>query len=200
MDKKILLADDHSLIRKGLRLLFESMGYKEVGEVGSCNDLMKELAQKKYSHLVLDINLSDGSILEVIPNIYRLYGDLRITILSMQPEIYGKVLKKYGICQYISKNAPEEETIRMLRQFLHNNQQEPENCKTATSESPFSGFTQRELEILHYMLKGRRTNEIAQALNLKGNTISTVKNRIYEKTMAANLIELKVLAGLYKLN
>jgi two-component system, NarL family, invasion response regulator UvrY len=200
MDRKILLADDHSLIRKGLRLLFESLGYKEVGEVASCNDLMKELAQKKYTHLVLDINLSDGSILEVLPNIHRLYNDLRITILSMQPEIYGKVLKKYGISHYISKNAPEEETIRMLRQFLQNNQPEPENIRPARPESPFLGLTQRELEILHYMLQGRRTNEIAQTLNLKGNTISTVKNRIYEKTMATNLIELKVLASLYELN
>ena len=200
MDKKILLADDHSLIRKALRVIFGSMGYTELGEVSSCCELMKELAQKKYTHLVLDIDLSDGSIMKVLPDLQRLYANLRITILSMQPEIYGKALKKYGIFHYISKDAPEEETIHQLRKFLQNNQPEKEKCKKEVVDNPFSDFTPREVEILHYMLQGKRTNDIAQALNLKGNTISTFKNRIFEKTTATNLIELKDLATLYEVS
>lgn len=201
MHTKILLADDHSMIRKGLKLLCEwQLGFTDVQAVTSCSELMKELAKKMYTHLVLDINLSDGSSLEVLPNIRSLYPHLQICILSMQPaSIYSRPLKGYGITHFISKAALEEDTIRSLRQFLQNEPSVREPSITQ-SNSPFSAFTPRELEILHYMLKGIGTNEIAKALNLKWNTISTVKNRIFEKTTTTNLIELKELATLCKVS
>lgn len=103
MQPKILIADDHSMIRKGLKLQIQlSLGYQDIFEVATCNDLMKELVKKKYTHLVLDIILSDGSTLEVIPNIRRVYPDLHILVFSMQPaEIYGEALKQYGINYYL---------------------------------------------------------------------------------------------------
>ncbi|MBS1664184.1 MAG: response regulator [Bacteroidetes bacterium] len=86
MQPQILLADDHSMIRKGLKLLLQlHLGFTDVSEVVSCNELMKELSRKKYTHLVLDIILSDGSTLEILPNIQRLYPDLQIMVFSMQP-------------------------------------------------------------------------------------------------------------------
>jgi DNA-binding NarL/FixJ family response regulator len=202
MHTKILLADDHYMIRKGLKLLCEwQLGFTDVQAVTSCSELMKELAKKIYTHLVLDINLSDGSSLEVLPNIRSLYPHLQISILSMQPaSIYSRALRQYGITHFISKAAPEEDTIRLLRQFLQNEQSVREPSGTVKSDSPFSDFTPRELEILHYMLKGIGTNEIARALNLKWNTISTVKNRIFDKTTTTNLIELKELATLCKVS
>ena len=91
MQPKILIADDHSMIRKGLKLHMQlTLGYNDLHEVGTCNELMTELVKNKYTHLILDIILSDGSTLEVIPNIRRVYPDLHILIFSMQPaEIYG---------------------------------------------------------------------------------------------------------------
>ena len=107
MHPEILIADDHSMIRKGLKLYMQvNLGYSEITEVGSCNELMNELIKKKYTHLVLDIILSDGSTLEVIPNIRRVYPDLQILVFSMQPaEIYGEALKQYGIQYYLSKSG-----------------------------------------------------------------------------------------------
>lgn len=200
MQPKILLADDHSLIRKGIRVLCElKLGVQVVCAVSNCNELMKELAKAEYTHLVLDINLSDGSSLEVLPNIRKLYPALRITILSMQPPVvYARALKQMGIVHFISKSAPEEETIRLLRQFLQN--EEPAREAEAGDKNPFSNLSQRELEILHYMLKGVGTSEIARNLNLKWNTISSVKNRIFEKTGTDNIIRLKELATLYGVN
>jgi two-component system, NarL family, invasion response regulator UvrY len=200
MEPRILLADDHSMIRKGIQVLCKlNLGITDVDEVTSCKELMHALAKKKYTHLVLDINLSDGNTLEILPDIRKLYPDIQITILSMQPEsVYARVLKQYGIYQYVSKAAPEDQTIRMLRKFFQN--EEPFQAQEETmNKGPFSDFTARELEILHYMLKGMGTNEIANALDLKGNTISTVKNRIFEKTGAANFVELKEMADLHKL-
>ena len=197
----ILLADDHSITRRGLKLLFELyFGYPDMGEVSSCSELMKELSRKTFSHLVLDIILSDGSSLEVLPVIQKLYPDLRIMIFSMQPAgIYAKALRQYGIHHYVSKTIHEDETIKLLRRFLQN-EPAPDHTDPSDQNNPFSDFTPRELEILHYMLKGTGTNEIASALNLKWNTISTVKNRIFEKTNTGNVIELKDLATLYKVN
>ncbi len=111
---QILLADDHSMIRKGLKLLLQlHLGYNGVRELASCHELMKELMKKIYTHLILDIILTDGNTLEVLPNIRRLYPDLSILVFSMQPaEVYGEALKQYGIYYYLSKTSPEEWIIR----------------------------------------------------------------------------------------
>ena len=69
-----------------------------------------------------------------------------------------------------------------------------------TSSNPFVAVAPRELEILHYVLKGMGTKEIGETLNLKMNTISTIKTRIFQKTEANNLKELIELATLYNVN
>jgi DNA-binding NarL/FixJ family response regulator len=200
MQPKILIADDHSMIRKGLKLHMQlTLGYTDIHEVATCNDLMKELVKNKYTHLILDIILSDGSTLEVIPNIRRVYPDLHILVFSMQPaEIYGEALKQYGINHYMSKTIGEEEMIQVLQKFLHN--EEPVRNNINHHDNPFTTLAPRELEILHYILKGIGTKDIADTLNLKMNTISTIKNRIFEKTTAGNIKELMELATLYNVN
>jgi DNA-binding NarL/FixJ family response regulator len=202
MEPSILLADDHSMIRKGLKLYLQlNLGYTDIHEAGSCNELMKELVKKKYSHLILDIILSDGSTLEVIPNIRRVYPDLSIMVFSMQPaEVYGEALKQYGISYYLSKTTGEEEIILALRKFLQNELPAKKEAGIMQQNNPFKALAGRELEILHYVLQGIGTKDIADSLNLKMSTISTIKNRIYEKTNANNIKELMELATLYNVN
>jgi DNA-binding NarL/FixJ family response regulator len=116
----------------------------------------------------------------------------------MQPdEVYGEALKQYGIKYYLSKSVGEEEIIQYLNDFLHN---EVRTKSQPFKGNPFSSLAPRELEILHYVLKGIGTKEISETLNLKMNTISTVKNRIFEKTNAGNIKELMELATLYNVN
>lgn len=178
-----------------------NLGYSNIQEVGSCNELMKELVKKKYTHLVLDIILSDGSTLEVIPNIRRVYPDLQLLVFSMQPaEIYGEALKQYGIQYYLSKSSGEDEIINVLQKFLQNELTAPRPTGIQNADNPFTLLAPRELEILHYVLKGIGTKNIAETLNLKMNTVSTIKNRIYEKTKASNIKELIELATLYNVN
>ncbi len=201
MQPKILIADDHSMIRKGLKLHMQlTLGYTDLHEVATCNELMKELVKNKYTHLVLDIILSDGSTLEVIPNIRRVYPDLHILVFSMQPaDIYGEALKQYGINYYMSKSVGEEEMIQILQKFMHNEEPVRQN-NIHHQDNPFKTLAPRELEILHYVLKGIGTKDIADTLNLKMNTISTIKTRIFEKTTAGNIKELMELATLYNVN
>ena len=202
MQPAILITDDHSMIRKGLKLYMQlNLGYSDITEAGNCNELMKELVKKRYTHLILDIILSDGSTLEVIPNIRRVYPNLNILVFSMQPaEVYGEALKQYGIQHYLSKSAGEEELLKVLQRFLHNEKPQEKASNTITHENPFTALAPRELEILHYILKGIGTKEIAEQLNLKMNTVSTLKTRIYDKTNAGNIKELMELATLYNVN
>lgn len=202
MQHSILIADDHSMIRKGLKLYMQlNLGYTDITEASSCNELMKELVRKKYTHLVVDIILSDGNTLEILPNIRRVYPDLQIMVFSMQPrEVYGEALKQYGINNYLSKSEGEDEIIQALQHFMKN--ETPLRKKEAVqfNENPFKTLAPRELEVLHYLLKGIGTKEIAETLNLRMNTVSTIKTRIYEKTSAGNIKELMDLATLYNLN
>ena len=202
MEPTILIADDHSMIRKGLKLFMQlNLGFQQIKEVGSCNELMKELVKNKYSHLILDIILTDGSTLEVIPNIRRVYPDLKIMVFSMQPQdIYAEALKQYGINSYLSKNLSEEEILSFLEQFIKNNDPLPNKPSTISQLNPFIQLAARELEVLHYLLKGMRTKQIGETLNLKMSTVSTIKHRVYEKTGAGNIKELLEMATLYNVN
>lgn len=201
MQPNILLADDHSMIRKGLKLYLQlNLGYNNINEVATCSELMRALIKNDYTHIVLDIILADGSTLEVIPNIRKVYPNASIMVFSMQPaEVYGEALKQYDIQYYLSKTAGEEEIIQVLQKFLNN--EVPQHKKQVQQQdNPFKVLAPRELEILHYVLKGVGTKEIAENLNLKMNTVSTIKTRIYEKTNADNIKELMELATLYNVN
>ena len=202
MQPSILIADDHSMIRKGLKVFIQlNLGFNDVQEVTTCNGLMKELVKKKYTHLILDIILSDGNTLEVIPNIRRVYPEMNVLIFSMQPaDIYGEAVKQFGINYYLPKTAGEEEMHKVLAQFLQNKLPVKKPAVLQSPENPFTALSPRELEVLHYVLKGTGTKEISDLLNLKMNTVSTLKNRIYEKTSTANITELLELATLYNVN
>lgn len=202
MQPSILIADDHSIIRKGLKLYIQfDLGCTDVREVSTCSDLMKELVWKKFTHLVLDIILTDGSTLEIIPNIRRTFPDLNILVFSMQPEeIYGEALKQYGIKHYLSKTSEEIQILKKLRGFLENANEVKTKPGITGQVNPFSHLTPRELEVLHYILKGVGTKETSEILNLKMNTVSTLKNRIFEKTKAVNVKQLLDMASLYNVN
>ncbi len=199
---KILLADDHSMIRRGLKIFLQvNLGCRQIGEVTSCSDLLLEVVKKQYTHLILDIILKDGNSLEIIPSIRRVAPELKIMIFSMQPpEIYGPAVRQYNIVHYMHKAAGEEEMMKSLQGFLSNNTPDAKVDGVALPSNPFGTLAPRELEILHYILKGYGTKTIGETLNLRMSTVSTVKNRIFEKTRANNLKELLELATLYNIN
>jgi len=87
-----------------------------------------------------------------------------------------------------------------LKRFTSNLPIAKRNYVTPAQQNPFKSLAHRELEILHYMLKGIGTKEIADTLNLKMSTVSTFKSRIYEKTKAENYKQLLELAALYNIS
>jgi len=210
MSRKILIAEDHPMTLKGLRLLVDYLLTKEqVCEVYSCRLLMKELSATPYTHLILDIMLTDGSALEVIPTIRSLYPDLEIMIFTGQPAgLYTRALLRYRIAYILSKGMQETETMAQLRKFLTNEQRISDDVTILNGHSsakknpliPFAGMPAREIDVLHYLLKGWRTNQIAETLNLSVSTISTLKSRIFERTQTSNIRELMDLATIHQVN
>jgi two-component system invasion response regulator UvrY len=201
MVNKLLIADDHTMTRKGLKLLVEChIGKEWIQEVWTCNQLMQELRSKTFTHLILDIFLADGSALEVIPSIRSLYPKLEIMIFSMQPmPVYERALAPYRIRYFVSKDENEVETLRRMGQFLTNQRPVVELGKEPRS-LPFSSMPAREMDVLHYLLKGYRTTQIADMLNISVSTVSTLKSRIFERTQTKNVIELMELANIHNVN
>jgi DNA-binding NarL/FixJ family response regulator len=194
--KKILLADDHSIVRKGLTVICSSMlGNTDVDEVDSCGALMSALKRKPYTHLILDLVLSDGITLEVIPNVRKLYPQLQILIFSMQAAgVYQRVLANYGIRHFVPKASTDDETVFLVSRFLNNEEPPREESSPEAEDNPFSKLTARELEILYYLLKGTSNGDMANTLGIRFSTVSTLKNRILEKTGVKSLKELSDLA------
>ncbi len=189
--KELLVADDHRMIRKGLIITCQTeFGVKQIDEASSCNEIMVALKKKRYTHAIFDMVLTDGTTIEILPNIRNLYPDLRILILSMQSfAMYRTTLERYGVRQFISKTAPERETFKMLQDFFYN---VPESGRRSGSGGTgLDKLTPREVEVLHYLLAGKGSNEIAETLNMKQNTISTFKRRIFEKSNTKSVLELK---------
>jgi two-component system, NarL family, invasion response regulator UvrY len=203
--KELLIADDHHVVRKGLIVICQSaFGLGQVDEATDCSEIMMSLKRKQYTHAIFDLVLSDGMTLEILPNVRRLYPNLNILIFSMQPfGMYRAGLERYGITRYLSKAAPERETLRVLQDFFYNNDSAKVHPKAGTiGDAPdislFDRFTPREKVVLHYLLLGLGSNEIADMLGMKQNTVSTFKKRILEKSDTRNVLELKELVAIQK--
>lgn len=196
----IIVADDHSMVRKGIRLLLNArLNCKIVNEVDSCNALMNELKKGGTTHVILDVIFTDGTSLEIVPIIRRLYPAVKIMIYSMLPvDIYAEAFRQYDIQYYLSKSANEQETVNYIKRFLENTPN-PVHSKIIDGNL-FSLLAPRELEVLHYLLNGYKTSDIAKTLNLGNSTVSTMKSRIFEKTHTSSLAQLFEMASVNNLN
>lgn len=196
------MGDDHGMIRRGITLLIKmEIGDYTVLEADSCSKVMAQLNKNYITHLILDIIFADGNSLEILPNIKRLYPSLKILIFSMQPpEVHGEAFKKNDITYYLSKGSDNDTVVKVLTNFLNNNKNIEQSNQMVSAINPFKTLSSRELQILHYMLNGFGTKQISETLNLKMNSISTLKKRIHQKTDTANFKALIDLCTLYKIN
>jgi DNA-binding NarL/FixJ family response regulator len=200
MDTKILIADDHSIVKMGLTAILNKMGAKQIDTVSNIAELKEALNRNVYTHLVLDIIMPDGNSLELIEHINTTQPSLSILVHSMQPvEVYGKIASKFQIHSYLHKGASESEIHYQLELFIKN---QPLQLKKKLDDTinPFSTLAVRELEILHYLLNGHRTKEIATNLGLKMNTVSTIKSNIFEKVKADSFTHLLQLAHVHQIS
>ncbi|MBP5999344.1 MAG: response regulator transcription factor [Sediminibacterium sp.] len=200
METKILIADDHSIVKMGLTAILNRMGVQDIETVSTIAELEVEIAKNTFTHLILDIILPDGNSLELIESINNKFPHLSILVHSMQPiDVYGKIANKFNIHSYLHKGALESEINYQLELFIKNKSLQIKK-KMEDSVNPFSTLAVRELEILHYLLNGHRTKEIAASLGLKMNTVSTIKSNIFEKVKAESFTHLLQLAHVHQIS
>jgi DNA-binding NarL/FixJ family response regulator len=208
--KKILICDDHTIIIRGLKYILDAhFENYEINEVHSLSELKEYLLKNPVDFAILDLQVSDGNIIEVLPEIKRLYPEIEVLIFSMtSEEVYAKRVLQLGAKGFLSKNADEQEVLRAFNIFFAGGNylsQSVNNIlvrdiivnKKAPKENPFIGLSNREIEVVQYLLSAKSAKYISLKMELHANTIITYKQRIFSKLNVSNLIDLTNLAKVY---
>jgi len=201
---KFLIADDHSLIRKGLStLLREEFPGAEVSEVTDTFALIKEAVVQKWDLIISDISMPGRNILETLKQLKKMLPATPVLILSVHPEDqYVVRALKAGASGYLNKESHPEELLKAVRQLLQGKKYiSAEGAeKLAASfgddpnQLPHEKLSEREFDVLKRIASGKTVSEIAASLSLSVNTISTYRSRILEKMSMGNNAELTLYA------
>jgi DNA-binding NarL/FixJ family response regulator len=201
---KFLIADDHSLIRKGLStLLREEFPGAEVSEVTDSSALLQEAVAEKWDLIISDISMPGRNILETLKQLKKILPNTPVLILSVHPEDqYVVRALKAGASGYLNKESHPEELLKAVRQLLQGKKyvsaEGAEKLAAAFGDDPnqlpHEKLSEREFDVLKRLASGKTVSEIATSLSLSVNTISTYRSRILEKMSMQNNAELTLYA------
>jgi two-component system invasion response regulator UvrY len=206
---KILLVDDHELVRSGIRLILERVaGFVVVAEVKSGEDAIRYCRKDAPDIVLMDVNMPGIGGLEATKQIVRMSENTRVICLSMHAEnpIPAKVMQM-GASGFITKDAETEEMIRAIHKVAAGQkyvspdiaQQIAIGKLDFNDANPFEQLSGRELEITLMLVKGQRVPGIANSLNISAKTVNTYRYRMFEKLDISTDVELTHLALRYKL-
>ncbi len=187
--KKILLADDHSFIRRGLiQILKDEFPAIEITEVGDGESVVKEVTLHDFDLVISDLDMPGISGLDALEQIQLIKQNLPVLILSVFTEdLYAVRVLKAGAAGYMNKNAAPFELINAVHRIaLGKKYITPEIAEKLlinvdTSKRPHEVLTNRELDILKLLAEGKTVTQIAQSLSSALTTVSTHRTRILEK-------------------
>jgi DNA-binding NarL/FixJ family response regulator len=188
---KVLIADDHAVVRHGLRQIITSDGQMIiVGEASNGNELLNLARETSVDVVVLDINMPGRNGLETLKDLKRDYPSLPAIILSMHPEEqYAVRVLKAGAAGYMNKEAAPDELVTAIKQVYKGgkyiNQQIAEllafHVQGDNHAEPHKSLSDRELEVFYSLASGKTVGQISEELNLSVKTKSTYRTRILEK-------------------
>jgi two-component system invasion response regulator UvrY len=197
---KILIADDHAIVREGLKqIVAEEKDILVAGEAENSGRLMELLEKEKWSLVVLDINMPGKSGLEALKDIKHLYPDLPVLILSMFSEDqYGLRAIKAGASGYLKKVSAPTELVTAIRKIVlggkYINQSLAEKLaekfESTKKELMHEKLSDREYQIMCNIALGKTAEEIAEELSISINTVYSYRNRILEKMSMRSNVEL----------
>lgn len=207
---KVLVVDDHELVRIGLCGLIETTAdVTVVGECGSGEEALTAVRELEPDVVFMDIRMPGIGGLEATRRLLVSHPDIKIIIISaMTDDVYPTVLLKAGAAGYITKSASHHEIEDALQTVLDGRVYvSPEIAQLMVvsglsfgqEQSPLAKLSQRELQIAQMITNGHRVNEVAGVLNISPKTISTYKYRIFEKLGVSNDVELTLTAVKYGL-
>ncbi len=195
-----LIADDHSIVRQGISLLIKELFFNaKIYQAGNFKETLKVLRETKIDLLVLDINFPDGNSLNIIAETKAIQPDIKILIFSAYDEdIYALRYLNAGASGYLNKGSNEQEIKHALKSMMVSGKYITQNIKDKILDSyiskkpvnPLEQLSNREVEVARLLIKGYGNMEIAEQLQVKKSTVSTFKNRIFEKLEINNLADL----------
>jgi two-component system, NarL family, invasion response regulator UvrY len=198
--KKFLLADDHHVLRAGLRLIVkDEFSNAEIDECSNGNCVWKKVQRTAYDLVILDITMPATDSIRLVKNIFSLRPDQKVMIFTMSNVgIYAKQYLALGVKGFINKEAEPSEVRRGIAAILSNRKYLGSDMKHILTSvdsdnqagSPFDCLTSRELEIMNLLVEGKNVSEIAEILSLHISTISTHKANVMLKLDVSNVVEL----------
>jgi two-component system, NarL family, invasion response regulator UvrY len=196
----ILLVDDHSIIRSALKILFSNeLPLYCFDEADNGNTALEKILTNDYALIILDISIPGTDAFHFAQTVLKAKPASRILIFSMSEEhIYAKRFLKIGAKGYIGKYAPasqlKEAVLSILddHKYISPNMSEymADEIASGNSENPFNKLSPKQTEIATYLINGKSISDICSIMNLHSSTISTQKNRIFQKLRITNMMEL----------
>ncbi|MGH2645919.1 MAG: response regulator [Ginsengibacter sp.] len=208
---RILLADDHVIIRAGLKTYIQNiMPHSSVEEAYDGNSTFEKIKQNNYALIILDINMPSTDSFGLVSNILAVKPDSKILMFSMNSEeIFAKKYLNIGALGYLNKDASADEIKQAINNVMSNKRYISPSLtqtltdsalgKKASNQNPFDLLSPRELEIARHLMKGESVSQIGECLNLHTSTVGTHKARILEKLNCKNVIGINELARLHNI-
>ena len=197
---KILIADDHQLIREGLKkILKEEHDMSVVGEGGNAEQVFKLVRENDLDVVLLDISMPGRSGLEVLKELKHTHPKLPVLMLSMHPEDRFAVRSlKAGASGYITKESAGEELVSAIRKVVGGGkyismflaEKLAFGLDADSGRPPHEALSDREFQVMTMISSGKKMTEIAEELSLSIRTVNTYRARILEKMQMKNNAEL----------
>jgi len=189
---RILIADDHTVVRKGLKQILEDQfeGIL-IEEVPNAETLIEAVHAAAWDVVVSDINMPGKSGLDALKEIRINFPELPVLILSMHPEEhYALRVLKSGASGYLSKDSASEELVKAVEKVLSGKkyfspfvlEQLASNVDTDMSKSAYELLSNREFDVMKLLASGKSVSDIAEKLQLSVTTVSTYRTRVMAKT------------------
>lgn len=195
-----LLADDHSLIRQGIVFILEEMELEcEVFHASTLNKILESIQSNPIDIAIIDAHFPDGNSLSIISEIKNIRPEIKILIFSgIDENTQSLKFINAGANGFLSKLSEEEDVKHAISKMIKNGEYISPATQILLMNSirnrnlinPLFSLTERELQIAEMYAEGYGNLEIANKLDIKQNTVSTLKKRIFEKLNIENIVEL----------
>jgi len=193
---RVLIADDHSIVRDGLkRILAATADLQVAGEAPSGDDALALVKVNDYDVVMLDMSMPGLSGIDLIKRLKREKPELKILVLSMHGESqYAARALKAGAAGYLNKDSAAEMLLGALRKIaaggVHIGEAAAASLLQSNAKSPHQALSDREFEVMRLLVEGLGPTEIGERLHLSVKTVSTHKTRILEKLSLGSTAEL----------